>query len=100
MYRFDSNFPANSSVVPIKGNRSPPVRYGHTQTLISDQRIVVLGGFDGATGDSISLSDVWVYDIHNSSWYQIQAKLDYENKPANRSSHSQVLMPDGFSILV
>lgn len=103
MYRFDSVYPSNSSIIqvdPATPQIAPPLRYAHTQTLISDHRIVVLGGFDGATGDAVSLADVWVFDITSSKWSQINAKLDKENKPANRSSHSQVLMPDGYSILV
>ncbi|GAN05824.1 hypothetical protein MAM1_0102d05300 [Mucor ambiguus] len=99
MYRFDSTWPANSTVITPAG-LSPPLRYAHTQTLISSHKIVVLGGFDSATGEPIPLSDVWVYDIKLSVWSQINAKLDVENKPGARSSHSQVLMLDGFSILV
>ncbi|KAK4511512.1 Serine carboxypeptidase 3 [Mucor velutinosus] len=99
MYRFDSTWPANSAVITPAG-LSPPLRYAHTQTLISDHKIVVLGGFDSATGEPIPLSDIWVYDIRLSVWSQINAKLDAEKKPGARSSHSQVLMSDGFSILV
>jgi hypothetical protein len=83
-----------------QGKPSPPLRYAHTQTLLPDHRIVILGGFDGTTGDTIPLADVWIFDIKTSTWDQINAKLDHENKPANRSSHSQVLMQDGYSILV
>lgn len=102
MYRFDSVFPSNSTIIQLDPQEqlAPPLRYAHTQTLISDHRIVVLGGFDGATGDAVSLADVRVFDITSSKWSQINAKLDKESKPANRSSHSQVLMPDGYSILV
>ncbi|CEP14034.1 hypothetical protein [Parasitella parasitica] len=99
MYRFDSTFPANSAVISTQGS-SPPLRYAHTQTLISDHKIVVLGGFDSATGEPIPLSEIWVYDIRMSAWNQINATLDVEKKPGARSSHSQVLMSDGFSILV
>jgi hypothetical protein len=99
VYRFDSTFPANSTIIS-PGGLYPPLRYAHTQTLISDHKIVVLGGFDSATGEPIPLSDVWIYDIKLSVWNQINAKLDVENKPCPISSHSQVLMPDGFSILI
>lgn len=100
MYKFDSVYPANSTIIVSDQLLYPPLRYAHTQTLISENRIVVLGGFDGSTGEAVSLADVWVFDIMASKWNQINARLDKENKPANRSSHSQVLMPDGFSILV
>ncbi|CAO3664367.1 unnamed protein product [Rhizopus microsporus] len=98
IYRFDSVHPENSSFIPLTVN--PPLRYAHTQTLIANDRIVILGGFDGLTGNAISLSDVWVFDIKASNWTHITAELDRDNKPENRSSHSQVLMPDGYSILI
>jgi hypothetical protein len=98
IYRFDSVHPENSSFIPLTVN--PPLRYAHTQTLIANDRIVILGGFDGLTGNAISLSDVWVFDIKASNWTHIIAELDRDNKPENRSSHSQVLMPDGYSILM
>lgn len=100
IYRFDSVYPANSTEILSEGKLSPPLRYGHTQTLLPDHRIVVLGGFDGATGDTIPLRDVWVFNINTSNWDQINAKLDHSNKPESRSSHSQVLMQDGHSILM
>lgn len=100
MYRFDSVYPANSTIVASDAQIYPPLRYAHTQTLISDHRIVVLGGFNSATGDAVSMADVWVFDIPSLTWSQINAKLDKDNKPGNRSSHSQVLMADGYSILV
>lgn len=100
MYRFDSVYPANSTIVASDAQIYPPLRYAHTQTLISDHRIVVLGGFNSATGDAVSMADVWVFDIPSLTWSQINARLDKDNKPGNRSSHSQVLMADGYSILV
>lgn len=78
----------------------PPLRYGHTQTLINDKTIVILGGFDSLSGEAVSLADIWLYDIDTNEWSHLEAKLDKENKPASRSSHSQVLMPDGISILM
>lgn len=78
----------------------PAMRYAHTQTLIHDRMIVILGGFDSLTGEAVSMSDVWQYDILTNQWTHVTAKLDKDNKPASRSSHSQVLMPDGVSILM
>lgn len=78
----------------------PPLRYGHTQTLINDKTIVILGGFDSLSGEAVSLADIWLYDIDTNQWSHLEAKLDKDNKPASRSSHSQVLMPDGISILM
>lgn len=100
MYRFDNTFPENSGTISNTGDHVPPLRYEHTQTLLPDNRIVILGGFDSATGNAISLSDIWVYNINNSSWNQVYATLDDDYKLANRSSHSQVLMPDGVSIVL
>lgn len=62
--------------------------------------IVVLGGFDGSTGDALSMADVWIFHTLENQWTRVTAQLDKESKPANRSSHSQALMPDGVSILM
>ncbi|CAO3675657.1 unnamed protein product [Rhizopus stolonifer] len=96
MYRFDTVHTENSSLISL--NNSPPSRYGHTQTLIEGDRIVILGGFDGQTGDAMSMGDIWVFDSLVFSWTHVSA--DQDEMPANRSSHSQVLMPDGYSILI
>ncbi|KAG1464512.1 hypothetical protein G6F46_002569 [Rhizopus delemar] len=98
IYRFDSVHSENSSFLPLTIN--PPSRYGHTQTLVDGYKIVVLGGFDGQTGDAISLADIWIFDTRIFNWTQVSAELDRDGIPANRSSHSQVLMPDGYSILI
>ncbi|KAI7860368.1 hypothetical protein BDC45DRAFT_431226 [Circinella umbellata] len=99
IYQIDSLYPSNSTMSPVVSSL-PPLRYGHTQTLINDKTIVILGGFDSLTGDSLSLADIWLYDIPTLTWTHKFAALHKDNKPANRSSHSQVLMPDGSSILM
>ncbi|KAI8143462.1 hypothetical protein BJV82DRAFT_514585 [Fennellomyces sp. T-0311] len=99
IYRVDSLYPSNSSMAPTV-SILPPLRYGHSQTLIADRTIVVLGGFDSLTGEAVSLADIWLYDIETYKWSHRLATLDKDSKPANRSSHSQVLMPDGVSILM
>jgi hypothetical protein len=99
MYRFDSVYPSNSTVIssPLP---NPPLRYSHTQTLVNKRWITILGGFDGLTGGPVSMEDIWTFDTISQYWAQVNATLDKENKPANRSSHSQVLMSDGVSILM
>jgi hypothetical protein len=99
MYRLDSLHPSNSSTI-VSPLPEPPLRYSHTQTLVNGQLIVILGGFDGLTGDSVSLADIWTFDTLSHHWNQVAATLDKESKPANRSSHSEVLMSDGTSILM
>lgn len=99
MYLVNSLYPSNSTMASTT-TPMPPLRYGHTQTLINDKTIVILGGFDSLSGEAVSLADIWLYDIDTNEWSHLEAKLDKENKPASRSSHSQVLMPDGISILM
>lgn len=99
MYRINTLNPANSSIAP-DASPMPNLRYAHTQTLINNRTIVVLGGFEGQTGEAVSLADIWLYDIYDNQWSHVSAKLDKDNKPGNRSSHSQLLMPDGKSILM
>ncbi|CAO3598310.1 unnamed protein product [Absidia cylindrospora] len=99
MYRLDSVYPSNSTIVssPLP---NPPLRYSHTQTLVNKRWIAILGGFDGLTGGPVSMEDIWTFDTLSHNWAQVNATLDKENKPANRSSHSQALMSDGVSILI
>ncbi|KAI8096489.1 uncharacterized protein BX664DRAFT_60249 [Halteromyces radiatus] len=99
MYRLDSLYPANSTLLQ-SSSLSPPLRYSHTQTLVNQNVIVILGGFDGSTGSPISMQDIWTFNTLTHHWTQVMATLDKENKPANRSSHSEVLMSDGVSILI
>ncbi|ORX50605.1 hypothetical protein DM01DRAFT_250918 [Hesseltinella vesiculosa] len=95
MYRLDSIYPSNSTHIISPSIAMPPLRYSHSQTLVGGHFIVILGGFDGSNGDAISMADIWVFDTLSHGWAQVHASLDQEQKPANRSSHSQVLMPDG-----
>lgn len=99
MYRLNALQPSNSSTI-VSPPPEPPLRYSHTQTLVNGQLIVILGGFDGLTGDAVSLADIWTFDTLSHQWNQVAATLDKESKPANRSSHSEVLMSDGTSILM
>ncbi|ORZ17944.1 hypothetical protein BCR42DRAFT_412817 [Absidia repens] len=99
MYQLDSINPWNSSLVH-SASPNPPLRYSHTQTLVKGHLIVILGGFDSLTGDAVSMKDIWIFDTLLLHWKQVVATLDNDNKPANRSSHSQVLMSDDSSILI
>jgi hypothetical protein len=87
-------------VISLNGTVVPQLRYAHSQTLLDDNRIVVLGGFDGMSGTATSLADIWLYDIDTNTWSNIQAALTSDGRPAARSSHSAVLMPDGISIVM
>ncbi|KAI8062636.1 hypothetical protein BC940DRAFT_322018 [Gongronella butleri] len=106
-YTYDCNLGRWNTVTLPRGNQlnrqgaactltQPGVAY----TLVGGNFIVLLGGFDGSTGDAISMADIWLFDTVSHGWSQVRANLDKEQKPANRSSHSQVLMPDGVSILM
>ncbi|KAI7863768.1 hypothetical protein BDF14DRAFT_1876167 [Spinellus fusiger] len=99
MYRFNSILSSNSSRVMATGLQ-PPFRYAHKQTMLRNHLIVVLGGFDGLTGNPVSMTDIWIFDTVTSVWASVKATLDSDNRPENRSSHSQTLMPDGVSILM
>ncbi|KAI9282509.1 hypothetical protein BC943DRAFT_114414 [Umbelopsis sp. AD052] len=100
VYRLNCTNPNDSSLVIPNGNEIPNMRYSHSQTIINDTIIVVLGGFDGISGTPTSLGDVWLFDISTSTWTNIQAGLSPDGRPAARSSHSAVLMADGKSIVI
>ncbi|KAG1472743.1 hypothetical protein G6F56_001352 [Rhizopus delemar] len=84
MYRFDTVHTENSSLISL--NNSPPSRYGHTQTLIEGDRIVILGGFDGQTGNAMSMGDIWVFDSLVFNWTHVSA--DQDEMPANRNTRT------------
>jgi hypothetical protein len=100
VYRINCTNPSDSAPVIPNGNEIPNLRYSHSQTIINDTIIVVLGGFDGISGTPTSLGDVWLFDISTSTWTNIQAALNPDGRPAARSSHSAVLMADGKSIVM
>lgn len=100
VYRLNCSNPSDSAPVIPNGNEIPNLRYSHSQTILNDTIIVVLGGFDGISGTPTSLGDVWLFDISTSTWTNIQAALNPDGRPAARSSHSAVLMADGKSIVM
>jgi hypothetical protein len=100
MYRLNSTSPGDSAPITTNGSQNPNMRYAHSQTIVNDTKIIVLGGFDGVSGTPTSLGDIWVFDIPSSTWINIQATLNPEGRPSARSSHSAVLSPDGKSIIM
>ncbi|KAJ2957656.1 hypothetical protein NQZ79_g6625 [Umbelopsis isabellina] len=100
MYCLNTLNPNESMVISLNGSMAPQLRYAHSQTLLDDNRIVVLGGFDGMSGTATSLADIWIYEIDTNTWSNIPATLSSDGRPAARSSHSAVLMPDGISIVI
>ncbi|KAG2177013.1 hypothetical protein INT43_007667 [Umbelopsis isabellina] len=100
MYCLNTINPNESMLISLSGSVAPQLRYAHSQTLLDDNRIVVLGGFDGMSGTATSLADIWIYEIDTNTWSNIPATLSADGRPAARSSHSAVLMPDGISIVI
>jgi hypothetical protein len=100
VYRVNCRNPSDSAPVPANGTAIPSMRYSHSQTIVNDTIIIVLGGFDGISGTPTSLGDIWLFDISTSTWTNIQATLSSDGRPAARSSHSAVLMQDGKSIVM
>ncbi|CDH60217.1 hypothetical protein RO3G_09099 [Lichtheimia corymbifera JMRC:FSU:9682] len=72
MYLVNSLYPSNSTMASTT-TPMPPLRYGHTQTLINDKTIVILGGFDSLSGEAVSLADIWLYDIDTNEWSHLEA---------------------------
>lgn len=73
---------------------TPCGRFLHTATAISSSAIVVLCGESNASGEkgthestSKNLNDVWVFDVLDRSWRQVQPS---GQSPAPRSCHSAV----------
>jgi N-acetylneuraminic acid mutarotase len=68
-------------------------RYGHTATLLSDGRVLVVGGVQGSEADRPGLINVEEYDPTTESW-RLTGTLNI-----GRTDHRATLLPDG-SVLV
>jgi len=68
---------------------APSKRGGHAMLDVENQRIYLLGGFDGRK----SLNDFWVYDIRSDRWRVISHDVSKENGPGPRACHKMAFDP-------
>ena len=67
------------SIVSINNQSMPEPRLGHSFSTLSSTSILLFGGM---SGDKV-LSDTWVFQIDNPSWYRV----DCLNGPEARAGH-------------
>jgi len=72
----------------IEGNTGPTARAGHTATLVSDKKVLVFGGGDGAK----ILNDCWFLEIPNMISSMTWSKPNISGiAPAGRCAHTSTL---------
>jgi hypothetical protein len=86
-----TNFSAEWTLVKCTGP-TPPERWGHTCTRISDDRIILYGG---SNDDEVTLGDLYVYDIRSREW---SCPLNCESIP--RTWHDAVYLESKHLVLV
>lgn len=74
-----------------KGHPPPCSRWGHSMTMLENNRVLVYGGqsFDTDTGLPKILSDIYVYDISKDLWYK---PVNCEGVP--RQWHTATYLPE------
>ncbi|RGB38827.1 hypothetical protein C1646_812384 [Rhizophagus diaphanus] len=88
---------------------APTPRAYYGSTLIPNNRIIYIGGFNDYTvsyysdtlniakGTALTLSEVYIYDIINDNW---NTKTTSGKIPSNRAGHSTILGLDGQRIIM
>lgn len=64
------------------GQRKPECRFGQTQVVLNNKKILILGG---SGGTHIDYSDAWILDMSNENiwkWVPVEIKAK-ANKPKN-----------------
>lgn len=92
-YVFDP-LAAEFSHLPSNAN-SPPDIYGHSSLVLSDSRLVVLGGYCASCGQLVPLNTIWSLDTHmdDSNWELLV--VSNSSLPTSRREFAAVSLPDG-----
>ncbi|CAM8979699.1 unnamed protein product [Rhodiola kirilowii] len=78
------------SRMDVQGSSSPGVRAGHAMVNVGSKVYVV-----GGVGDKCFYNDVWVLDVINFSWSQLEV---HGQKPQGRFSHTAILTDSDIAI--
>ncbi|KAL8771866.1 MAG: hypothetical protein Q9209_002804, partial [Squamulea sp. 1 TL-2023] len=78
--------PSSREWTRIDTKKGPPARSGHRMTFFKGY-IVLFGGFQDTSQQTKYLQDLWLYDIHNYTWYN-PVLPPATQKPDPRSSFS------------
>lgn len=74
---------------------TPSPRYHHSSTLLTDGRMVVIGGFDG--NNTVNMTNIYIFDTNALEWSIIMAT---GTPPASRRDHAATVLPDGNSVFI
>jgi hypothetical protein len=79
--------------VQINSNASWSPRWGQTTLAMSDQSIILMGGYDSSGNEK---NDTWRSADHGATWIA----LNWSNGWPARTYHCSVAMPDGSIVLM
>mmetsp|Transcript_85324 Transcript_85324/g.178299 ORF Transcript_85324/g.178299 Transcript_85324/m.178299 type:complete len:833 (+) Transcript_85324:123-2621(+) len=80
--------PANPQYVKEQqyGSEIPAPRFGHTTTLVGNNRVVLFGGATGDSGRYTITADAFVLEADSNTWTRIRA--EGANTPSARAAHA------------
>lgn len=95
-YVFD---PLENTFTQLPTDNGPPDIYGHTSILLTDGRLLVLGGYSQSSNELVPFTTIWSLDTQSSilSWSSVQVS-DASVPPARRAFASTWV--EGDSILI
>lgn len=88
---------AGPTFKPLPIPSSPTDLYGHASILLSDDRVLVLGGYSQSLNALIPLSTIWVLDNNQSTWSTAQVSGDI--LPPPRRGFASTLLSNGKIII-
>ena len=80
-YVFD---PSTPSFTQLPSNNGPPDIYGHCSVILSDGRMLVLGGYSASEASMIPFSTIWTMDTTSSSLSWSSASVNGDTLPSGR----------------
>ncbi|KAF1797131.1 hypothetical protein FB192DRAFT_1347341 [Mucor lusitanicus] len=85
----DANFKSTALVSPPYG------RYGHSASILSDGKLVVIGGVTTNGSPALaSLQSAWVYDPATKGWVEQNLSTTASRYPSTASDHTAVVTSD------
>ena len=88
---------AGPTFKPLPIPSAPPDLYGHASILLSDGRMLVLGGYSQSLNALIPLSTIWILDKNQLTWSTAQVFGDI--LPPPRRGFASTLLSNGMILI-